>query len=318
MIVTRLALPLCLLAAALPASARPDGPAPILTSAEARDVLTYARPEIARVTHVDLDLTADFAAKTFTGTAALDILAAPAAREIVLDAKDLAIDRVTDAAGKPLPWKLGAADAYKGAPLTVTIGAARRILVHYRTSPGASALQWLPPSLTAGKGKPYLFSQGQSINNRSWIPTQDSPGIRQTWSARIVVPEGLTAVMSGEKLTPRGEPAKGGRAFRFRMDRPVPPYLIALAIGDIAFRPIGPRTGVWSEPAMLDRAAAELADTEKMVATAEALYGPYRWGRYDVLVLPPSFPYGGMENPTLTFATPTFITGDKSDRKSVV
>jgi leukotriene-A4 hydrolase len=313
MIATRIVLPLCLLVAAFPASAKPDAPAPILTSADALDTLTYARPAVARVTHVDLDLTADFAAKTFAGTAALDILAAPGAREIVLDAKNLAIDRITDAAGKPMPWKTGAADAYKGAPLTVTIGAARRIVIHYRTRPDASALQWLAPELTAGKRKPYLFSQGQSINNRSWIPTQDSPGIRQTWTARIVVPEGLTAVMSGEKLTPTGEPATGGRAFRFKMDRPVPPYLIALAIGDLTFRPLGKRTGVWTEPAMMDRAATELADTEKMVAAAEGLYGPYRWGRYDVLVLPPSFPYGGMENPTLTFATPTFITGDKSN-----
>jgi len=299
---------------AAPLSARPDAPAPILTTADARDVLTYARPEIARVTHVDLDLAASFERKVFNGTATLDILAAKGAREIVLDAKDLVIEAVTDDKGRPLRWQLGQADAYKGAPLTIAMGTARRIVIRYRTKPEASALQWLSPELTAGKKKPYLLSQGQSINNRSWIPTQDSPGIRQTWEARIVVPAGLTAVMSGEKLTPQGEPAADNmRAFRFRMDRPVPPYLIALAIGDIAFRPLGSRTGVWAEPAMLDKAAAELADTEKMVAAAEALYGPYRWGRYDVLVLPPSFPFGGMENPTLTFATPTFITGDKSN-----
>jgi aminopeptidase N len=149
--------------------------------------------------------------------------------------------------------------------------------------------------------------------NRSWIPTQDSPGIRQTWEARVTAPEALKVVMSGERLTPEGEAAEAGRkAYRFRMNRPVAPYLIAIAAGDIAFRELGPRTGVWTEPAMMDRAAAELADTERMVEAAEALYGPYRWGRYDVIVLPPSFPYGGMENPTLTFLTPTFIAGDKS------
>jgi len=310
----RILILLSAVALAAPAFAKPDAPAPILTTADARDVLTYARPEIARVTHVDLDLAASFERKVFNGTATLDILAAKGAREIVLDAKDLVIEAVTDEAGRPLRWQLGEADAYKGAPLTIAMGAARRIVIRYRTKPEASALQWLPPELTAGKQKPYLLSQGQSINNRSWIPTQDSPGIRQTWEARIVVPAGLTAVMSGEKLTPEGEPAADGmRAFRFRMDRPVPPYLIALAIGDIAFKSLGTRTGVWTEPAMLDKAAAELSDTEKMVAAAEALYGPYRWGRYDVLVLPPSFPFGGMENPTLTFATPTFITGDKSN-----
>ena len=269
---------------------------------------------MARVTHVDLDLTADFLTKTMTGSAALDILAAPGATRIILDSNNLAISAITDAAGRSLHWSLGASDAYKGAPLSVDVGAARRIVIRYRSSPGAGALQWLPPSLTAGKAKPYLFSQGESINTRSWIPTQDSPGIRQTWSARITVPAGLTAVMSAERLTPNGEPAQNGqRSFRFRMTHPVPPYLIALAVGDISFRPLGARTGVYTAPSMLDRAAAELSDTEKMVDTAERLYGPYRWGRYDVLVLPPSFPFGGMENPTLTFATPTIITGDKSN-----
>jgi len=158
-----------------------------------------------------------------------------------------------------------------------------------------------------------LFSQGQAILNRTWIPTQDSPGIRQTWEARITAPEPLKVVMSGERLTPEGEPAGAGRrAYRFRMTHPVAPYLIAVAAGDIAFHALGPRTGVWTEPAMLDRAASELVDTERMVEAAERLYGPYRWGRYDVIVLPPSFPFGGMENPTLTFLTPTFIAGDRS------
>jgi aminopeptidase N len=159
--------------------------------------------------------------------------------------------------------------------------------------------------------KPYLLSQGQAIENRSWIPTQDSPGVRQTWEARIRVPKALTAVMSAPKA---GEPVTDGesRVFSYKMDKPVAPYLIAIAVGDLAFRELGPRTGVWTEPAMLDKAAAELADTEKMVAAAEKLFGPYQWGRYDMLVLPPSFPFGGMENPTLTFLTPTFIAGDKS------
>lgn len=297
-----------------PAFARPDAAAPILTTPEANDILSYARPRVARVTHVDLDLTADFATHVMHGTAALDILAAPGAREIVLDDNKLVITKITDAAGRPLKYRIGAYDADKGAPLTVAIGAARRIIVTYRSSPEASALGWLAPALTAGKTKPYLYSQGEPINNRSWIPTQDSPGIRQSWTAKITVPSDLVAVMSAERLTPKGEPGpKGGHSYHFRMDHNVPPYLIALAVGDIAFRPLGPRTGVYTEPAMLDRAARELSDTERMVDTAEKLYGPYRWGRYDILVLPPSFPFGGMENPTLTFATPTIITGDKSN-----
>ena len=303
-------------ALAAPQSQRAAAPAvaPILTTPEAKDAMTYARPEIARVTHVDLDLAVDFDQQTLSGTAALSVLAQPGAKEIILDSENLAVTRVTDDKGRALPWTIGAAEPEKGAPLTVQLNGAKRIIVHYTARPGASALQWLPPALTAGKKKPFLFSQGQAINNRSWIPTQDSPGIRQTWTARLVVPEDLMAVMSAERLTPEGEPAgEGRRAFRFAMDKPVPPYLIALAVGDLAFRPLGPRTGVYAEPSMLDRAAYELADTEKMVEVAEKLYGPYRWGRYDVLVLPPAFPYGGMENPTLTFLTPTFLTGDRSN-----
>lgn len=296
--------------------------APILTGADALDDQSYARPQEARVTHVALDLEADFTGQVMTGTATLDVLAAPDARVIVLDALGLVVSKVTDDKGKDLPWTMGAGDGDKdarlggdkGLPLTVTLNGATRIVISYRSGKDALALQWLPPELTAGKTRPFLYSQGQAILNRSWIPTQDSPGIRQTWSARIVVPEGMVAVMSGERLTPKGVPAGAGkRAFRFRMTHPTAPYLIAIAVGDLEFRSLGANTGVWTEPAMMERAANELADTQKMVAAAEALYGPYRWVRYDVLVLPPAFPYGGMENTTLTFLTPTFITGDRAN-----
>ena len=297
-----------------------DGPpapaiiAPILTSADARDSFTYARPEVARVTHVDLDLALDFEAKAVGGTATLDVLAAPGASELVLDDRGLAISRVTNESGRELPFNVGKAEEGKGAPLTVAMGPGgehRRIVIQYSAAPGAEALQWLTPEQTAGKAQPFLFSQGEAILNRTWIPTQDSPGIRQTWRARITAPKPLTVVMSGLKV---GETEDLGdrRAFTYAMDKPVAPYLIAIAAGDIAFRSLGPRTGVWAEPATLDAAAYETADTEKMVAAAEKLYGPYRWGRYDMIVLPPSFPYGGMENPTLTFLTPTFIAGDRS------
>lgn len=296
---------------------RPGGSAmvaPVLTSADARDAFTYARPQEARVTHVDLDLALDFAARALGGTATLDVMAAPGATELVLDSRGLAVTRVTDDAGRELPFTLGTAVDGKGAPLTIAMGpggANRRVVVQYSASPGAEALQWLTPEQTAGKVHPFLFSQGQPTLNRTWIPTQDSPGIRQTWRARITAPKPLTVVMSGLKV---GEPEDLGdrRAFTYAMDKPVAPYLIAIAAGDIAFQSLGPRTGVWAEPATLKAAAYETGDTEKMVAAAEKLYGPYRWGRYDMIVLPPSFPYGGMENPTLTFLTPTFIAGDRS------
>lgn len=287
--------------------------APVLDSADAVDTASFARPHVARVTHVALDLDLDFATRRVAGTATLDILAADNAREIILDDRGLEISAITDSRGHALNWTVGTAVEGMGAPLTVQIGDARRIIIRYRSGAQTDALQWLTPEQTAGKRHPYLLSQGQAILNRSWIPTQDSPGIRQTWEARITAPEPLTVVMSGERLTPQGEPAGAGRrAFRFRMEHPVAPYLIAIAAGDIVFRELGPRTGVWTEPAMIDAATSELADTERMVEAAEQLYGPYRWGRYDVIVLPPSFPFGGMENPTLTFLTPTFIAGDKS------
>jgi leukotriene-A4 hydrolase len=300
------------LAACAPGAAPPEStPAP--AAAPVRDIHSFARPEEARVTHVELDLRADFAAKQLSGTATLDLQAAPGADEVVLDTKELTIQEVTDAAGRPLRWSFGETDSILGRPLTVSLPeGTRRVRVRYETSPGAGALQWLSPEQTAGKRHPYLFSQGQAILTRSWIPTQDSPGVRQTYAARITVPAELKAVMSAEMLTPQGEPVAGGRSFRFRLDTPVPPYLIALAVGDLAFRPLGPRTGVYTEPAMLEKSAYELAELERFVTAAESLYGPYRWGRYDVLVLPPSFPFGGMENPRLTFATPTILAGDRS------
>ncbi|MEH6722668.1 MAG: M1 family metallopeptidase, partial [Qipengyuania sp.] len=289
--------------------------APILTSPEAVDTLTHAQPQVARVTHVALDLDLDFEAKRVGGTAELTVLAAPGAEQIVLDTNGLEIAQVTDGQGRALSHTVGepVAEGGKGAPLTIRLDGAETLRIAYRAPADASALQWLSLKQTEGGVHPFLFSQGQAILNRSWIPTQDSPGIRQTWEARITAPEPLDVVMSGVR---QGEPedlGNGRRAFTFVMDKPVPPYLIAIAAGDIDFRAIGPRTGVWAEPATLDRAWREVNDTEEMVVAAEELYGEYRWGRYDMIVLPPAFPYGGMENPVMTFLTPTFIAGDRSN-----
>jgi aminopeptidase N len=265
------------------------------------------------VTHVALDLRADMQARRLSGMATLTIDRRPGATEIVLDTRDLEIERVADDGGGALKYTVGDADPIKGRPLTVTLPASSaRVAITYKTSPSAAALQWLTAEQTAGRQLPYLFSQGEAILTRSWIPTQDSPGIRQTYEARITVPSQLHAVMSAEQLTPAGAPAGDQRTFAFRLTQPIPPYLIALAVGDIALKPISARTGVYAEPRVLDRAAYEFADLERMVQAAESLLGAYRWGRYDVLVLPPSFPFGGMENPRLTFATPTVIAGDRS------
>ncbi len=279
-----------------------------------RDPHSYARPEEARVKHVALELTADPAARRLAGRAALDLAVAPGAARLVLDTFDLEIRGVTDGTGRTLAHSLAPADPILGRALSIDLPASTtRVLVDYATAPEAPALQWLSPAQTAGRTHPFLFSQGQAILTRSWIPTQDSPGIRQTYEARIVVPKPLVAVMSAERLTPEGvEVDARRRRFDFRLTLPVPPYLFAIAIGELAFRPLGSRTGVLAEPAVIDRAAAEFVDLERMVEAAERLYGPYRWGRYDLLILPPSFPYGGMENPLLTFATPTILAGDRS------
>ena len=286
--------------------------APILSTPDALDTHSYARPLEARVTHVALDLGIDFDRKRIGGTASLDIDRKPDARQIILDDKGLAIKSIADGAGQKLNWTVGAADKDLGAPLSIELRPdTRKIVIGYESAPNAGALLWLTPEQTAGKKAPFMFSQGEAIENRSWIPTQDSPAIRQTWEARVSVAKPLTVVMSAPHPD---EPVDSGdkRIFSFRMDHSVAPYMIAIAAGDLAFKPLGPRTGVWAEPATLAAAANELSDTEKMVDAAEKLYGPYRWGRYDVLVLPPSYPLGGMENPTLTFLTPTFIAGDKS------
>ena len=281
-----------------------------------RDIHSYARPEIARVNHVSLDMTADFEARTLSGTALLEVTAEPGAAEIVLDVRDLDIHAVRSNAG-PLAYRLGEVDPILGQALTVTLpsiqpGQRAAILIDYSTRPEAAALQWLTPAQTAGGRQPYLFSQGQAILTRTWVPTQDSPGIRQTWDARIAAPSDLKVVMSAEAVG-GGEPAGPGRtAWRFREPNPVPPYLIAIGVGDVAFRAIDERTGVWTEPSQLAAAHDEMIPTAAMVDAAERLYGPYRWGRYDLLILPPSFPFGGMENPRLTFATPTIIAGDRS------
>ncbi|MBI5281452.1 MAG: M1 family metallopeptidase [Candidatus Solibacter usitatus] len=262
------------------------------------DIHSYSNPLESRVTHVELDLAVSFREKKLRGAATLAL--ETAGRTLVLDTRDLNILRVN---GSAAGFTLGPRDQFLGSPLTIQLPrGVRSVVVEYETSPQASGLQWLDPAQTAGKQHPFLFSQSQAIHARSWIPIQDSPGVRVTYSARINVPVPLTPLMSARIVRPG----------HFHLPQPVSPYLIALAVGDLQFKALSKRCGVWAEPSMLDQAAREFEDTEKMVQAAESLYGAYRWGRYDLLVLPPSFPFGGMENPCLTFATPTVIAGDKS------
>lgn len=275
------------------------------------DSHSFARPEQAVVRHVDLDLTVMFGMKRLQGTATLDV---EGPGELTLDTRDLLIDRVEawsqKSAWEEVQFVLGPTDLILGTPLRVMRAPSQtKVRVTYRTSESAKALQWLEPEQTAGKKHPFLFTQSQSIHARSWVPLQDSPGIRITYRARIRTPKELFAVMSADNTAN----TKGRTGdYTFEMKQPIPAYLLALAVGDLEFRAISERTGVYAEPAVVDGARKEFEDTEKMVQAVEKLYGPYRWGRYDILVCPPSFPFGGMENPRLTFVTPTVIAGDKS------
>jgi leukotriene-A4 hydrolase len=283
--------------------------------ASTRDVHSFSRPEHVRMRHVSLDLEVDFHRRRLAGMATLTVerTSQDRSQPLVLDVRDLAIESVeTSADGKtfsPGRFELGKRQAPLGAPLTISLPAQiRAVRIQYATGPFASGLLWLEPALTSGKKYPFLFTQSQAIHARSWIPLQDSPGVRVTYDARIKTPAGLLAVMSA---TNDPKNARTGE-HRFRMEQAIPPYLIALAVGDLEFAALGPRTGVYAEPNLLKAAANEFADMEKMVTAVETLYGPYRWKRYDVLVLPPSFPFGGMENPRLTFVSPTVIAGDRS------
>ena len=288
--------------------APPASEAPQQAAAYTSDPHSFANPDEVRVRHVSLELDVDFDAKSLVGTATLDLVRTGDADRVVLDTRDLDVRAVRNDEGDALEFSFGQPDADLGTPLTVELGGADRIVIEYATSPDATALQWLEPRQTMGGEHPFLFSQGQAIHTRSWIPLQDSPGVRVTYDATLRVPDGVRAVMSARNDP---EQAPGGE-FRFSMPQPVPPYLIALGVGDLEFKAMSERTGVYAEAGILDAAANEFADTEKMMEVTEALYGPYRWERYDLLILPPSFPFGGMENPRLSFITPTVIAGDRS------
>lgn len=272
------------------------------------DIHSHAEPNKVRVTHVSLDLTLDFEKKQIRGMAMLEFWREDFQAPLVLDVHGPVIEKILGADGSPRKFELGPADPILGSALTIPLAARdRKLAIFYRTSEKADALQWLAPEQTAGGKREFLLTQGQSILTRSWIPLQDTPGVRVTYDAAVRAPKGLTTLMSAERL---GQSADG--VTRFKMRQAIPPYLIALACGDLVFRPISKRCGIWAEPPLADGAAAEFSDMEAMVQAAEKLYGFYRWGRYDVLFLPPSFPFGGMENPMLTFATPTVLAGDKS------
>jgi leukotriene-A4 hydrolase len=286
-----------------------------LAVARDRDSHSFANPEHVRVKHVALELAVDFDKSEIRGTAVLSVerTSKDVKQPLVLDTRGLKIWSVDhQAAGGAFAgaeYALGKPDPVLGQALTIALPAdATAVRVTYTTGANATALQWLTPAQTAGKKRPLLFTQSQAIDARSWVPLQDTPGVRITYTAKVHTPKDLLAVMSAGN----DPAAKRTGEYTFAMTQPIPSYLMALAVGDLDFRPLSKRTGVYAEPAVVNKAATEFADLEEMVQACEKLYGPYRWERYDVLVMPPSFPFGGMENPRLTFASPTILAGDKS------
>lgn len=290
-----------------------SGPSP----QEDRDVHSYARPDAVRVVHMELDWDVSFEDKVLEGTVVLHLKhnAEAAAHQLHLDSSGLAVSLVEAGTGgsfQETSWEYGEPDSLMGRALVVDLpDGADQVRIHYRTSPDAAGLQWLDAAQTAGGKHPFLYSQGQAILTRTWIPCQDSPGVRITFDASVRVPAALRAVMAARE-NGEEEATDGKKIYRFTMEQPIPPYLLALGVGELVFQEVSPRTGVWAEPSVVEKAAWEFADMEKMLQAAEGLYGPYSWGRYDILVLPPAFPFGGMENPRLTFATPTILAGDRS------
>lgn len=275
-----------------------------------KDDHSFSNPSEAIVKHLDLDIKVDFDTQTISGKASWQIDNVSKGNEIIFDENTLNITKVTLGDDeKETPFKLGDSVELHGKPLHITIEPnTTKVNIYYNTTKDGVALQWLKPEQTADKKHPFVFSQGQSIWSRTWIPCQDSPGIRFTYDAKVTVPKDLMALMSA--VNPQQKNDTG--VYTFKQDKPIPSYLMAIAVGDVEFKSIDNRTGVYAEHSQIDKSVWEFAKLGDMVNAAEKLFGKYRWGRYDVIVLPPSFPFGGMENPNLTFLTPTVLAGDRS------
>lgn len=275
------------------------------------DPHSFSNPSITKVKHLDLDLKINFENKRIEGLASYT-LEADHGSELILDNLGLIIQSIQIESGGSLTeahYHIDTIDPVLGAGIHIELKAkTEKVRIQYRSGQNAYALQWLPKEQTRRKKYPFLFTQSQSIYARSWIPCPDGPGIRFTYHAKVSAPKDLMVVMSATNSMQRTSDG----IYEFDMEIPIPAYLLALAVGDFDFKAIGNRTGVYAEPGLLDKAAAEFSDLENMLITAENLYGPYPWKRYDVIVLPASFPFGGMENPRITFLTPSVIAGDQS------
>ena len=272
------------------------------------DKHSFSEPHNVQTTHLDLDVKIDFEKEVISGKATYTLKNIAGSSELILDANGLIIDSITSL-GENCTYSFGEKDAVLGQALRIEIDEkATELSIYYQSAPNAKALQWLNPKQTAGKKQPFLFTQSQAILARTWLPCQDSPGVRFSYNAKVKVPIDLMAVMSAENPTKKNSDG----VYYFKMEQAIPAYLMALGVGNLEFQNLGKHTGIYAEPEMIAKAAYEFAETENMLKIAEKMYGKYAWDRYDMLLLPPSFPFGGMENPRLTFVTPTILAGDRS------
>lgn len=282
--------------------------------AQARDEHSFSNPDEIMSTHLLLDVTVDFDKSELRGFAEHQIQRQQKnADTFVLDSRALVIEKVLQqkAGGQwaVANYQLGSSAGILGQSLRIKLAAdSQKVRVYYHTTADSSGLQWLTPAQTSEKQQPFLFSQSQAIHARSWIPLQDTPAVRVSYQARVRTPKQLLAVMSADN----SKNTERDGDYHFDMPQPIPSYLLALAVGDLHFQPMSSHTGVYAEKTWLNKAVNEFSDTQAMMDVASKLYGQYPWGRYDLLILPASFPFGGMENPRLSFITPTVITGDKS------
>ncbi|ALC39980.1 CG10602 [Drosophila busckii] len=279
------------------------------------DPSSYSQPELITTEHTQLNWQVDFAATKLRGSVVhkFNVLSSNL-EKILLDVRDIDVKNATLLAGgteMPINYFISEPVPDIGQKLTLELpsGTAKgslNVRIDYETASNASALQWLNPTQTLGKKHPYMFSQCQAIHARSVMPCQDTPAVKFTYDATVEHPAELTTLMSA--LIDKKESGKT----HFKQQVPIPAYLVAIAIGKLVSRPLGENSNVWAEEDIVDACAEEFSETSTMLKTASDLCGPYVWKQYDLLVMPPSFPFGGMENPCLTFVTPTLLAGDKS------
>lgn len=277
-----------------------------------KDPHSYTDLEQGITEKINLDLVVDFDSKRILGSVRL-FLAEPTQGPFDLDTRALKIEGCRNAKGVTVPSELGENDPIFGSRLRLDLPPdTQEITIDFATTDGSTALDWLAPEQTAGGRLPYLYSQCQPHHARSIFPCQDSPRARFRYSAAITVPEGHTAVMAAASTGTFKGTIPNTTIFTFEMPQPIPTYLTAFAVGDIVFRDLSDRVRIWAEPEVIDAAAWEFGEVEPMIGVAEGIFGDYEWDRYDMIVMPFSFPYGGMENPRLTFLTPTLLAGDRS------